>query len=72
VATIALAGASTGSVGLVFPSAYAAAPAVVATATDPAWTAAVAAITAAGCTLTVQAAAPATTTVTVNWIACGL
>jgi hypothetical protein len=71
VASIAIAGASTGSVAVAFPSAYAAPPAVVATATDPAWTAAVSGITATGYTLTIRAAAPATANVAVNWIACG-
>lgn len=71
VASIGIAGASTGSVGVAFPSAYTGPPAVVATATDPAWTAAVSGITATGYTLTIRAAAPATATVVVNWIACG-
>jgi len=72
VASIGIAGASTGSVGVAFPSAYATPPAVVATATDAAWTAAVSGITATGYTLTIRAAAPTTATVAVNWIACGV
>lgn len=71
VASVSVAAASTASLAVPFPSAYGAAPVVVATAADPAWTAAVAGITAGGFTLTIRAAAPATGTVPVEWLACG-
>jgi len=72
VASIGIAGASAASVAVPFPSPYAGTPVVVATSTDAAWAATVSDITATGFTLTVSASAPATETVAVEWLACGV
>lgn len=72
VVTVDVAGASVARVAVACATPYAAAPVVVATSTDSAWTAAVGEITAAGFTLTVSAGAPATGTVAVQWMACGV
>jgi len=71
VASIGIVGARTASVAVPFPNPYAGTPVVVATSTDAAWAATVGGVTAAGFTLTVSTAAPATGTVMVEWLACG-
>jgi hypothetical protein len=72
VAVIGVTASSSGSATVAFPTAYAAAPVVVATSGDPAWTASIGAITAAGATLTIRAATPLTASVPVQWMANGL
>lgn len=71
VVSLGVVSASTASATVAFPVAYAGAPAVVATSTDPNWAATVASITASGFTMTIRAAAPLTATVPVEWIASG-
>lgn len=73
VASLGVAGVATASMTVSFPApaAYAGAPVVVATTTDAAWAASVTGITTGGFTLTIHAAAPATGTVLVEWMACG-
>ena len=71
VAALSVAAASSASAAVPFPTAYAATPVVVATATDPAWAATVSGVTASGVTVAIRAAAPATGTVAVEWVACG-
>ncbi len=72
VATIGIAGASQASAVVTFPRAYGWPPIVVATSTDPAWTATVSAVTATGYTLTLRAAALGTATIGAAWIASGV
>jgi hypothetical protein len=72
VAVIAVTAATSGSTVVAFPTVYAAAPVVVATSSDPAWTASVGVITAGGATLTIRAATPLTASVPVQWMANGL
>lgn len=69
--SLSVVAASTASLAVAFPTAYTGAPVVVATSTDPSWAATVAGITASGFTVTIRAAAPATTTVAVEWMASG-
>jgi len=73
VALVGVAGASAATLVVPFPSPYIGTPVVVATAADPAWAATVAGMTARGFTLTVRTPGQAatTTTVTVQWVACG-
>lgn len=68
---LAVADESTASTTVTFAAPYAMPPIVVATSTDPAWTATVGDLTTAGFTLTIRAASALTGTVTVQWIACG-
>jgi len=74
VASVGVAGASAATLAVPFPRPYIGTPVVVATATDPEWAATVVGITASGFTLTVRTpgAVAATTTVTVQWLACGV
>jgi hypothetical protein len=72
VVVIGVTAASSGSAAVAFPTAYAAAPVVVATSSDQAWTATVSAITSGGATLTIRAATPLTASVPVQWMANGL
>lgn len=72
VATLAVAEASSAEASVAFATPYARAPVVVATPGDAAWTASVSAIDAAGFTLAILSATPASGTVTVQWLACGV
>lgn len=72
VVTLAVAGASSAAASVAFATPYAHAPVVVATSGDAAWTASVSAIDAAGFTLAILSATPASGTVTVQWLACGV
>lgn len=72
VAVIAVTASTSGTAAVTFPTPYAAAPVVVATSSDPAWTASAGAITASGATLTIRAATPLTASVPVQWMANGL
>jgi len=72
VAEVGVAGTTEASLVAPFPRAYMGAPIVVATASDPAWAATVTGATATGFTLTIRSGAPATGTVAVSWIACGV